>query len=293
MKRPAVHPYFLCLVTFFLWGSLYVVNKYVFWSFSPLTTLFLRNTLAAGLLFLVARKKGFRPVWKEHIKYFLLSGVIGYSVSTGLVLISNDLLGATMSSLINSANPVFIMLFALILLRERLTRGKLLGILCALCGVALVVGIESGSSSAAGLICSVLGVILWALGSVSLRKITQHYEPEQVACSCLVISLPFCLVGALAETGGKIPAVEPISVICLLYAGLICTGVANLLWNKCLSRMDASTCSMFYPLQPMFSALLGVVLLGEAITWNLIVGGIVIFAGVIIGLRPAKSPALR
>lgn len=292
MKRSAVHLYFFCLVTFFLWGSLYVVNKYVFWSFPPLTALFLRNALAAGLLFLVVRKKGFCPVQKEHIKYFLLSGVIGYSVSTGLVLISNDLLGATMSSLINSANPVFIMLFALILLKERLTRSKLLGILCALCGVALVVGIESGSSTA-GLICSVLGVILWALGSVSLRKITQHYEPEQVACSCLVISLPFCFVGALAETGGKLPVVEPISVICLLYAGLICTGVANLLWNKCLSRMDASTCSMFYPLQPMFSALLGVLLLGEAITWNLILGGIVIFAGVIVGLRPSKSAAPR
>lgn len=70
----------------------------------------------------------------------------------------------------------------------------------------------------------------------------------------------------------------------MLYIGIVTTGIANLLWNKSLTVMDASVCSMFYPLQPMFSALFSVILLGEKIIAELIVGGILIAVGVLVGL---------
>ena len=48
--------------------------------------------------------------------------------------------------------------------------------------------------------------------------------------------------------------------------GIIGTGLAQFSWAKCLSMLPASTCSLFYPLQAIFSALLGSVILGETFT---------------------------
>lgn len=280
--------YGLCVITFFLWGSIYVFSKFAFEVFSPLTVLFLRNVVAIIPVWLAARRRGFRKVKREHIKYFLLCGAVGHGVSTGLVLMANNLLSAAAASLINAANPVFIILFAVLLLRERMTLRRGVGVVCALLGVVAVIGLQVGEIGTAGIVFSVLGVILWSLSSVVIRKVAQLYPPEQVTLICLVISLPVALAGALVETGGTLPTVTLPAVAAVLYIGVFGIALANLLWNRCLSVMDASVCSMFYPLQPVCSALLGILLLGEPVTVNFILGGVLIFAGVIIGVG-AKS----
>ena len=280
--------YALCATTFFLWGSIYVVSKFAFEVFSPLTVLFLRNLIAVVPVYFAARKRGFCKVQKSHIKYFLLCGVIGHGISTGMVLMANKLLSAAAASLINAANPVFIILFAVLLLKEKMTVYKGAGVCCALLGVVAVIGLQMGTLNTAGIVLSIGGVIFWALSSVAIRKITQFYPPEQVALICLAISLPVALIGALVETGGTLPSVTLAAAVTIFYIGVFAIGVANLLWNKCLSVMDASVCSMFYPLQPVCSALLGIVLLGEPITPNFVLGGVLIFAGVIIGTREKK-----
>lgn len=276
--------YGLCVATFFLWGSIYVFSKFAFQAFSPLTVLFLRNVVAIVPVWLAARKRGFRKVKREHIRYFLICGVLGYAVATGLVLKANDLLSAGAASLINAANPVFIILFAVVLLGERMTLRRGLGVGCALVGVVAVIGLELGAVSPAGIVFSVLGVILWALSSVILRKVSRLYPPEQVTLLCLAISLPVALAGALVETGGALPTVTLPAVASVLYIGVFGIALANLLWNRCLAVMDASLCSMFYPLQPVCSALLGILLLGEPVTVNFLLGGALICAGVVIGV---------
>ena len=194
------------------------------------------------------------------------------------------MMSSTLASLINSANPVFIMLFATLLLREPMTLRKGIGLFCALVGVVFVIGVDFDSISIAGVLCSVCGVLLGALGSTMVRKVSPHYIPEQITICYFLVSLPFCLVMSVAETVRAPLPITLSGVIAILYIGIVTTGIANLLWNKSLTAMDASVCSMFYPLQPMFSALFSVILLGEKITLALVIGGILIAIGVLIGL---------
>lgn len=281
--------YGFCVATFFLWGSIYVFSKFAFQVFTPLTVLFLRNLIAIVPVWLAARRRGFRKVRREHIKYFLICSIVGQGMSTGLVLMANNLLSAAAASLINAANPVFIILFAVLLLREQMTLRKGIGVACALLGVVVVVGLQMGGLSPAGLVFSILGVLLWSLSSVLTRKVAQLYPPEQVTLICLAISLPVALVGSLVQTGGALPTITLPAVASVLYIGVFGIALANLLWSRCLSRMDASVCSMFYPLQPVCSALLGILLLGEPITLNFLLGGTLICAGVIIGVGTGKK----
>lgn len=281
--------YSFCVITFFLWGSIYVFSKFAFQVFSPLTVLFLRNLVAIIPVGLAARRRGLRRVRREHIKYFLICGVVGHGVSTGLVLMANDLLSAAAASLINAANPVFIILFAVLLLGEKMTVRRGVGVACAPLGVVAVVGLQMDGLSPLGLLFSILGVIFWSLSSVVTRKIAQFYPPEQVTLICLAISLPVSLAGSLVQTGGVLPAVTLSAVLSVLYIGVFGIALANLLWNRCLSVMDASVCSMFYPLQPVCSALLGILLLGEPVTLNFLLGGALICAGVVIGVGTGKK----
>ena len=280
MKRS----YFICVLTFCLWGSVYVFSKYAMASFSPMTVMFIRNLIAALFIFAVAPKKQFRKIRREHIKYFLLTGLLGYFLANGLVMHSTHLMSSTLSSLINSANPVFIMLFAALLLRERMTFCKGIGTACALTGVVFVIGIDFGHISTAGVLCSIFGVVFGALGSTIVRKVSAYYIPEQITVCYFVISLPFCLIASVIETVREPLPITLSGVGAVLYIGIVTTAIANLLWNKSLAVMDASVCSMFYPLQPMFAALFSVILLGEKITPELVGGGLLIALGVLIGL---------
>lgn len=280
MKRS----YLLCVLTFCLWGSVYVFSKYAMASFSPMTVMFIRNLIAVLFIYAVAPRKQFRKIQRQHIKYFLITGVLGYFLANGLVMHSIHMMSSTLASLINSANPVFIMLFATLLLREPMTVRKGIGIICALIGVVFVIGIDFGHISIAGVLCSVCGVVLGAFGSTMVRKVSPHYIPEQITVCYFLLSLPFCLTMSIIETVQDPLPITLSGVGAMLYIGIVTTGIANLLWNKALTSMDASVCSMFYPLQPMFSALFSVVLLGEKITAELIIGGILIAIGVLVGL---------
>ena len=280
MKRS----YLICTLTFCLWGSVYVFSKYAMASFSPMTVMFIRNLIAALFIYAVAPRKQFCKIQRKHIKYFLITGILGYFLANGLVMHSIHMMSSTLASLINSANPVFIMLFATLLLGERMTLRKGIGIACALIGVVFVIGIDFGRISLAGVLCSVSGVVLGALGSAMVRKVSPYYIPEQITICYFLVSLPFCLITSIVETVRDPLPITLSGVGAMLYIGIVTTGIANLLWNKSLTAMDASVCSMFYPLQPMVSALFSVILLGEQITAELVVGGILIAAGVLVCL---------
>ncbi|MGM9606425.1 MAG: DMT family transporter [Oscillospiraceae bacterium] len=280
--------YLYLIVTFFLYGSIYVANKFVLGSVPPFTLLFLRQAIAAIVLAALALKKGLMHVEKKHWIYFLALGIVGYFSSVGLQTVATSLMDASVSALLNSMNPVFISLFAVLLLRERLTCNKVVGILCSLVGVCIVIGIQDNGISFLGIIFSITSVLLWSLISVLVRKISAYYPSEQITLIGFLISLPFCFIASEIELQVKTATFSTQTVLAILYIAIFCTACGYLLWNRSLTLLDASVCSLFYPLQPLFAAILGIILLGESISINFIVGGLFISAGVLIGLLEKK-----
>ena len=281
--------YLLLVLTFFLWGSLYVVSKYAFAAIPPLTVLLLRYVLALPVLGLLAWHKGMKAIEKRHLPYFLLCGALGYALAIGLQLMANERMDASLASLLNATNPVFISLFAVLLLKERMNRYKVAGIVCSLLGVAAVLGLSGGESSTVGVLLCVGAVLFWSLHSVVVRKISADYSTEQLTFCCIAAAVPFCLAASLIELQSRSLAFTPSSLGAVVYIAVMCTAVANLSWNRALAMVDASVCSLFYPLQPLSSALLGVLFLGEPITVNFVLGAVLISAGVVIGLREPKE----
>lgn len=277
--------YFYLFITFFIWGSLYVVSKFVLGKVPVVTVSLLRYVIAGAILLLVLKGRKVSPIQRQDYKYLWLIGLVGYSLSMGMQLLGTKLSSASMASLINSLNPIVIMVLAAGILNERLTGKKILCIVLSLIGVYVIVGDPGGAGQWLGIMISIASVILWSLVSVIMRKVTQKYDSIQVTTYGMLIAVvgnaPFAAY-ELAVT----PQVQfdgPV-IAALLYMGIACTALAHVLWNKSLSMLEAGNCSLFYPIQPMTAALLGWLFLGEQMNERFIIGSALIMVSVMFSI---------
>ncbi len=280
--------YLYLLVTFFCWGSIYIVSKYALAVMGPITVCFCRYAISIVCLYgLLKLKGGAKKVEKDHWPYFLLLGGLGYFVSIVLQLAGTSLLSASLSSLMNALNPVSISILAAIFLKEKLSWKNGLSILISLAGVYIILGSGGAEINPLGILCAAGSVLLWSTASVAIRKISGFYDPVQTALYGMMIAIVLNLPAAIFENVFMVQSHPTmIALLACLFLGVFGTAVAHTCWNKGLSCLNASTCSMFYPLQPLVSAVLGVLLLHEHITWQFVVGAILICCGIVVNFLP-------
>lgn len=113
MKRNVGYLYLL--ITFFCWGSIYVVSKYALEVMGPVTVSFCRYGIALICLYGILKLKGcHKKVQKEHWPYLMILGGLGYFAAIILQLAGTARLSGSLSSLMNSLNPVAISVMAAI-----------------------------------------------------------------------------------------------------------------------------------------------------------------------------------
>ena len=215
-------------------------------------------------------------------------GFTGYFFSFCLQMLGINRLTGSVSSLLGAMNPVFIPVLAALFLHERLTLSKVLCVAVSMAGVVIIIGV-GGTVDFLGALLMLMSVFLWSSASIIIRKLRGAYDPMQVAMMSMLVALPFTLGWAGMELRTQACVFTVSSVLAVLFMGIVGTAVAHSLWNYSLSKMDASFCSMFYPLQPLVASVLGVVLLGERITANFVIGGVIICCGIVAAVRSAKA----
>jgi drug/metabolite transporter (DMT)-like permease len=284
--------YVYLTITFFAWGSLYVVSKFVLGSVPVLTVAFMRYVIAGGILFLVLRTRPNRKIAREDYKYIFLIGTLGYFMSMGSQLLGTKLANASLASLINSLNPLSIILFAAIFLGEKITVRKVISILMALTGVVIILGNVSSEGHKAGVLFSVLSVVLWSLITILVRKISSKYDPLAITTYGMMVAAAWTLpIAAYDVLIARQAAFSGPVVLGLVYMGVFCTALAYYLWNRSLSMIEAGKCGLFYPMQPMVSAFLGWMFLGEEITQRFVIGAALIISGVMFSIfEKSKVP---
>ena len=287
--------YVFLLLTFILWGSLYVVSKFVLGKLPTFTISFFRFLLAFISLSVIDRHP-VRRLRREHFPYVLLIGIGGYFIAVGAQLLGTKYAGASTASLINSMNPVTMTLFGFWLLHEPLTIRKVIGIALSILGVFVILGGGFQGAGTAGIWLSLFAVLAWSFISVMTRKITQHYDPLHISrLACGIAAICYLPAAIIESSLARAQVFHVLShdlscTLSLLYMGVICTGVAYTFWNKSLSVLDANVCSAFYPIQPAVSTLLGILLLGETLSIQFLIGSALVVCGVLISLISPAQP---
>ena len=124
-----------------------------------------------------------------------------------------------------------------------------------------------------------------------MRKVTAKYPPVVVTTVSMSLSLIFNIPVAAASALTQPVHPNAAGIIALLYLGFVGSGLGQVTWTRALSILPASTCSLFYPLQPLFSALLGALLLHETFKPAFFAGLVLISLDVVLNTLETRRQA--
>ncbi|SHG61660.1 EamA-like transporter family protein [Thermosyntropha lipolytica DSM 11003] len=292
--------YLALLITILVWGLSFIATKIALISFPPVIYMFLRFSLASVLFFFILLKRGIPQLSAdEHKKLFLLAffepGLYYFFEATGLVYTT-----ASKASIIISTVPIAVILLARIVLKEKISRQNLLGILISITGVCLLVlGDPNFSWSLQG---SLLGDILVSGAIVSAAfymVITRHLG--QILDSLVITSyqmfygtLIFAPVFLVQYSSLNWTQIYLPSLAAILFLALFPTVIGYWSYNYALTQIPASKAGVFLNGVPLVTALGAWLILGEKLVAMQILGGIIAIAGVIIAnLEDIKNFSYR
>ena len=272
-----------------IWGGMYVVSKVVLEIIPPFTLVTLRLALGMITLAIVLFLRGFPTISRRQIAPGLGVGFIGYGISLSLQFLGTKLSTAANGSLVTSATPAFVLLFAWILLREKITARRLLSLFLATLGVIAVIDPRSAQLNPALFVGNLLligAAVTWALYSVLVRKVTQNSDVLLFSLIAFMGGLPVSVSASAWELSkGGIGEISAGVVSGILFLGVIATALAMVLWNTAFAYVDASLASLTFFAQPVVGTILGWFFLKETITPLFLLGGLLIAIGLVISTR--------
>ncbi|SFF04988.1 EamA domain-containing membrane protein RarD [Paenibacillus algorifonticola] len=272
-----------------IWGGMYVVVKHVVDFVPPLELVWIRYVIAflALLIIGVVTKQSWRIEKRDLLLIFMI-GLIGNTISIITQEVGTMLSTAQMGAIITSTTPAFMVLFARIILKEKITFKKATSIILATIGVGIIVGnADIDPTLQLGGVSLLIAALTWALMSVLIKRVPGQY-------SQIVVTFYTTLVAIVLLTPFTISRLPELDVQAmmhpsiwggLLYLGVISTACAFLLWNRGLQMLNASSGGLFFFFQPIVGTFLGWLLLGEQIGLSFWMGTIFIFTGVLLVIR--------
>ncbi len=274
-----------------LWGGTFIAGRVISAHLPPATAGFIRFVFATlALLAALHFTEGLRAItritWRQLLGTMAL-GATGILIYNLLFFTALSVLPAGRTSLIIALNPVVTLLIAAALLGDRLSATRWLGVALALLGVWVVVtrgdlsqiaqSLGKGELSMFGAVCA------WAVYTLLGRKLLQGLSPVLATLWAAIWGTLFLGLLALRD----IPHVHAASFTPEVWAGLVFLGVfgtavAFVWYYEGIRQLGAARTVVFNNLVPIFGVLLGWLILGEALSVSLLVGGVTAVAGVFL-----------
>lgn len=228
---------------------------------------------------------------KEMLKSIIPMAIFSPVIFFGLQSFGLDLLPSSEAGIFLAISPIFTMILASIVLKEKTTMIQKISILVSVSGVIYIGVMKSSSldfSSIKGIVLLLISVISLAIYNVLARKLTKDYSSAQLTYVMIGISFIAFNILALGRhiIRGDIenfisPLKEGSFIIAVLYLGVLSTFITSYLSNFILSKIESYKMSVFTNLATVISIVAGVVVLSEKIYYYHIIGSILIIAGVI------------
>jgi len=277
-------------VTVVLWASAFVSIRHAGEAYSPGALALGRLATAALVLglFAAVRRVGWpaRGAWPG----IGISGVLWFAGYMVFLNWGEREVDAGTAALVVNVGPILIALLGAWLLKERMSRPLLAGIVVAFAGT-VVVGVSmsgGGRSSVFGVLLCLLAAITYAIGVVSQKPALRHGSALQITVfSCLVgtlTCLPFA--GLLVREAADAPLSATLNMV---YLGVFPTALAFTTWAYALARTTASKMGATTYVVPALVVLMSWLFLGEVPGLLTLAGGVLCLIGVAVSRRRASA----
>jgi drug/metabolite transporter (DMT)-like permease len=238
----------------------------------------------------VYQKDKFPRDWKTWGIYAIL-GPTSLAIPIFLISWGEQTIDSAVASILNATVPLFTLIIAHFFLHDdRMSPQKVIGLLTGFAGIVILLSKDltgSAHNSAIGQAAVILAALFYAGSAVWTRKVTQHVEGAVRGAAPLLTSTIFMwALMPLVEPNFKLP-VLPITWVAALWLGVLGSGVAMVLNYYLLHEIGPTRSTMVTYIFPPGGVLLGVIFLGEQLSWQLFVGGVLVIASlVVVNWRP-------
>ncbi|MDA3904319.1 MAG: DMT family transporter [Desulfuromusa sp.] len=280
-----------------LWASSFVALKLAFQGYHPMQVIFGRMFIAS--LCFVVFIPSFRKIpWRRRdLKYFLIMGICEPCLYYVFEAKALELTSASQAGMITAMLPLLVAILAWSLLKESISQQTLVGFTIAIIG-ACWLSLASDTHVNApnplvGNFFEFLAMVFAAGCTVSLKHLTNNYPPLFLtAFQAFIGSLFF--FPFLFLPGVEWPIIwDTTPALAVIYLGTLITFGAYGCFNYGVSRIPASRAAGYVNLIPVFSVILGMVILGDKLNMSQWLACGLVFCGVWLSSRKGKAPGQR
>ncbi len=287
-KKDRIAKYYLLLIfSVAAYSSVPIAGKLALNSFGPLTFAWLRGFSGFLVVLPFAYKRGFRlkQLFRKRSMFY---GMIAFLFNTALFHVGMQWCSANISSMLQAFMPVMMLIGGVLFLNEKMTKSKEIGAILAVSGILITCiggSLIDASTKWYGILMVSVAVLTWTIYTVFMKKYDADTDPLMISGYVLgcgsMLTFPFA-VGESIIYG--LPHIDFSVVFLVLFAGVVCLGLANMAWTLAVSRIDASISGLCYNLSPIFGVFIAVAF-GETVAAMQWIGCVVVVVGVIVGVK--------
>lgn len=275
----------------FIWGLTFVPTKIAMMEMGALTLSVLRFTLALLIMATLAWRLHPNALRTRNVSWgsLALLGFTSVTLFFGFQNLGLARTSATEAGMLSASVPALTAILSVFVLKERVGRLRVLGIVASVVGVVAVVLVGSGSESGGsveGDLLVLAGASAWAIYTLLNKDIGGKMAETPLLASTMFFGILFLLPGMAFEIAivGFGP-VSPSGLFSVLFLGIMASGVSFFCWNTALRHLDASEASTYINLVPVVNVAAASLILGEALIPAQLLGGVLVIFGVYLASR--------
>lgn len=267
-----------------IWGASFLFMRITASEFGALPAAALRVGIAALFLLPLACWRGLAPAMGKDWKPLFIVGALNSGIPFACFCFALLAISTGLSSILNATVPLFGAIIAWIWLGDRLNATRIGGLVLGFAGVAMLAwdkaslkpgasGIAPGLAIAACLLAS----ICYGLGASFTKRHLSATPSLAIATGSQIGATVLLAPAALWLWPAHMPG--PRAWIGAVAMGVLCTGVAYILYFRLLARAGPARALAVTFVVPVFAVAYGAVFLQEAVTAWMVLCGLVIVAG--------------
>jgi drug/metabolite transporter (DMT)-like permease len=295
------------LLTTLLFSSMEIVLKIYSSGFNPIQLTFLRFLIGSVVLMPLAvkelRGKGYH-LHADDLSFFVVTGFLCVIVSMVSYQMAILYTQASVVAVLFSCNPVFSILFAFLILHEKIFKHTILSLIISVIGIIVIMNPLRMSGSALGFMLTIVAAAAFALYSIIGRKRSERYGGIALtSISFLFGSIELILLIFVSRINSvsmfltrlgltsfaNIPILQNISrhtLPSLIFIGVFVTGLGYTFYFLAMEATSTATASLVFFIKPALAPIMALMIIHEAITINMTIGILLIIAGSLISFIP-------
>lgn len=275
-----------------LWGLSFFFVELALPSFAPFTLVFVRVALACGLMFWLIRRHRSRRIIRNRWRLYILLGFFSSAFPFLCFSWGQQYIESGLASILNALTPLFILLFALVIGRERYSGIRAFGLLLGFGGVVVLMKPDTAASEWGGIIAACLAATSYAIGTHIAWGRATRYSVRENAYGQLFFASLLLLPFTLYEQPWQADF-QPLAVAAVIMLGILSTFFAYLIYYYLLHMTGGVNAMLSVLLVPVVAVTLGIVFLDEHFSSRFLIGGGLIIVGIVLSDEKLRARLRR